>query len=187
MNKLKHTRRMDNNSLRLLVDGVQDLINNDTSCSQVKIYDFKQDMTVRRATGNISMAKVNPYKVLASIISEPVNSEEEYRARVSSMEQAMINGAAAAGVSFDNIASGSFQLLLEALLERPLTDQEIFVDKRAFTFKQLSNLLPRSPDWRNCVLLLAYGYPADRVCSSRYPCERLTTAVFFTNTQHNFT
>lgn len=65
--------------------------------------------------------------------------------------------ASARNVKWDDVPTGSQQLLLECLLSRPLTEEEIVRPKRDFVFPGIRAQLPRNPAWNDVITLLAYG------------------------------
>ena len=77
--------------------------------------------------------------------------------------------ASAVKVKWDDIATGTKQLLLEVLLERSLTEEEIFQPKRSFIFPSIRALLPRNPSWQDALTLIVYGASIEMVRSSPIP------------------
>lgn len=73
------------------------------------------------------------------------------------MEAYVRENAANRGTKWDDMASGCQQMLLSALLGRPLTQEEVYKPKRSFTFTSIRALLPRNPGWQDVCSLLAYG------------------------------
>lgn len=70
------------------------------------------------------------------------------------------------GVQWNDMATGNQNLLLSAFLQRPLTKDEIYENKKAWLFPSIRAILVRNPYWQDIFTLLAYGASVKSLCSA---------------------